>query len=119
MGLVRAGLERRNRNPMRLTVVNPTSRKGREKWGTHRGVAFGEKQVPPVSLRSRVGMTGGWCGLVRRAESKSYAGAGGGSHLRLRSSLARLGEHAGVWKTSSFERTIASPIIGTWKLGVR
>ena len=47
----------RNLNPMRVTVLNPTSRKNREKWGTHRGIAFGEQQVPPVSLRSRVGMT--------------------------------------------------------------
>jgi hypothetical protein len=35
----------------------PTSREGREKWGTHYWVLPGEQQVPPCSLRSRVGMT--------------------------------------------------------------
>jgi hypothetical protein len=45
--------------PMRVAVVSPTSRKGREKWGTHGRCAAGEQRIPPVSLRSRVGMTRG------------------------------------------------------------
>jgi hypothetical protein len=39
-----------------VTAVNPTSRKGREKWGTRGWSAAGGQRIPPGSLGSRFGM---------------------------------------------------------------
>ena len=51
-----------------MTIKNPHSGRKKRGWNWPPGVGDtlnGEKQIPPVSLRSRVGMTSGGAGILR------------------------------------------------------